>query len=176
MPEPAADAIRQAASTLIAAAPAGAVLAAMRAMLADWPDTRSAAAVTPPRAVRSNGGAPAPTPPADEVRAPQGCSGPQATAAVERDRWDQLRQEVRAALTRRGIAVPALADQLGLAVTTVRTSLQTRSPPSRALQQRLTKWLAAEEGAAPEVAAPGPFRSNGTGAGNGSAGADHAAA
>jgi hypothetical protein len=164
--------LRHAASTLIAAAPAGAVLAAMRAMLADWPDTPSAAAVAPRQAVQSNGGAPAPAPPAAVLRPPQG----RAAAAVESAEWDRQRQAVKAALVRCGGTVKQLAEQFGLAVTTVRTSLQTRSPPSRALQQRLADWLAATpETAAPEVAAPGPFRSNGIAAiGNGAT--DHPAA
>jgi lambda repressor-like predicted transcriptional regulator len=71
---------------------------------------------------------------------------------VERDRWDRLRQEVRAALTSRGVAVPALAARLGKATSTLKSALETKSPPSQVLQQQLTDWLATQEVAAEPAA------------------------
>jgi lambda repressor-like predicted transcriptional regulator len=86
---------------------------------------------------------------------------------VERDRWDRLRQQVRAALTSRGVTVQALAARLGKATSTLKSALETKSPPSQVLQQQLTEWLAAPEVAAEPAAT---FRGNGAGhADNGAA-------
>jgi lambda repressor-like predicted transcriptional regulator len=145
------DSLRQAAMTLLTAAPAGAVLMAMRALLdgleLDRPPGQpvtAPAAAGPPRAnltakVQAN----APAPKADELA-----------------EWERLRQQVRAARQARGITLRALAGELGLAASTVESALQTRRPPSLRLQQHLTDWLAAPVVAAtPEE----PFRPNGPG-------------
>jgi hypothetical protein len=64
----------------------------------------------------------------------------------------------------------ALAEQLGMAKSTLENALQTRRAPSAPTHQRLTNWLGM---LAPEVATPAvPFRGNGAehaGTGNGSA-------
>jgi hypothetical protein len=66
-------------------------------------------------------------------------------------------------LPTRGVTVQALADEFGMARSTVQTALQTRAPPSRAMRARLEAWLAA----APEVAAEAfPFRGTGTSRGH----------
>jgi hypothetical protein len=152
MPEPATDAIRQAASTLIAAAPASAVLAATRALLADWQLELPAATATAPGDS---------TPPEDRAATKASPAAP-TPHADGRAAWEALRQQVRAMLPTRGVTVQALADAFGMARSTVQTALQTRAPPSRALQQRLADWLAA-----PEVAAEAsPFRGTGTSRGH----------
>jgi hypothetical protein len=66
------------------AAPAGAVLAAVRAMLADLPDTPSAAVVAPPQAEWSNGGI-VESPPRPRRRRPS-CHGHRRDLALPRTR------------------------------------------------------------------------------------------
>jgi hypothetical protein len=142
------DSLRQAAMTLLTAAPAGAVLRAMRALLdgleldqpPSEPATAPAAAGPPPATRAAKAQATAPTHYVDELA-----------------EWERLRQQVRAARQARGITLRALAGELGLAASTVESALQTRRPPSLRLQQHLTDWLAA-----PEVAATPtePFRPN----------------
>ena len=144
------DSFRQAAMTLLAAAPAGAVLTAMRALLDGLELDRSpgqpatapaAAAGAPPATLAAKVQATAPAPKADELA-----------------EWERLRQQVRAVRQARGITLRALAGELGLAASTVESALQTRRPPSLRLQQHLTDWLAAPVVAAtPEE----PFRPNG---------------
>jgi hypothetical protein len=167
MPE-ALDSLRQAASTLLAAAPPAAVISAMHALLSGW--ELPAASVAPPLAARSTGGsaaAPAPTTPPAALARPRADpdTAPNTAASApdtERAAWEALRQQVRAMLPTRGVTVQALADEFGMARSTVQTALQTRAPPSRALQQRLADWLAA-----PEVAAEAsPFRGNATSRGH----------
>ena len=143
------DSLRQAAMTLLAAAPAGAVLVAVRALLdgleLDRPPGQPAtapAAAGPPRAtLAAKVQAIAPAQKADELA-----------------EWERLRQQVRAVRQARGITLRALAGELGLAASTVESALQTRRPPSLRLQQQLTDWLVA-----PVVAATPtePFRPNG---------------
>jgi lambda repressor-like predicted transcriptional regulator len=145
------DSLRQAAMTLLAAAPAGAVLVAMRALLdgleLDQPGqpatAPAAAAGAPPVTLAAKVQAIAPAQKADELA-----------------EWEHLRQQVRAVRQARGITLRALAGELGLAASTVESALQTRRPPSLRLQQHLTDWLAAPVVAAtPEE----PFRPNGPG-------------
>jgi hypothetical protein len=180
MSEQQPDALRQAAATLLAGAPAGAVLLAMRALLDGWDASSGVppeAAARPPQAAwRAD----------DKAVAPKPATPSRATAApskaAERAAWDHLRLAVREARAARGVTTEALAKELGLAHATVATALRTRTLPTKRLRQRLTDWLAA-----PEVAVPIPFRrdragptaGNGIGAGNGTSngpdnGADHA--
>jgi len=134
------DSLRQAAMTLLAAAPAGAVLTAMRALLdgleldrsPDQPATAPAAAAgSPPATLAANVLATTPAQKAEELT-----------------EWERLRQQIRAVRQARGITLRALAGELGLAASTVESALHTRRPPSLRLQQQLTDWLVA-----PEVAA-----------------------
>ena len=146
------DSLRQAAMTLLTAAPPGAVLMAVRALLdgleldrpPGQPATAPAAAAAPPPAtLAAKVQATAPAQKADELA-----------------EWERLRQQVRAVRQARGITLRALAGELGLAASTVESALQTRRPPSLRLQQHLTDWLAAPVVAAtPEE----PFRPNGAG-------------
>jgi hypothetical protein len=163
------DPLRQAAVTLLTAAPHGAVILAVRALLDGWEqNTATAAATDPPQAARRAGmnaaAVPAP-PPAASVAPPRGtiATKPQAPVPANADgaAWMQLRQQVREAREARGLTVRALADELGVPLMTLKFALYSKQPPSRSLQQRLTDWLAT----APEVAAipAEPFRPNGAG-------------
>lgn len=152
------NSLRQAAMKLLAAAPAGAVLVAMRALRdgleldpsPGQPATVPAAAQAPPPAILAS---------KVQAKAP-------AQKTDELAEWERLRQQVRALRQARGITLRALAGELGLAVSTVESALQTRRPPSLRLQQHLTDWLAASEVAATPTE---PFRPNGpiTAAGGG---------
>jgi hypothetical protein len=130
------DSLRQAAMTLLAAAPAGAVLTAVRALLdgfeLDRPQSQPAKALSP-----------AVSPPPVKVQA----SAPPENAD-ELAEWERLRQQVRGARQARGITLRVLAGELGLAASTVESALQSRRPPSLRLRQHLTDWLAALEVAA----------------------------
>jgi transcriptional regulator with XRE-family HTH domain len=191
MPEP-LDALRQAAVTLLAAASPGAVLAATRALLADWePDATPAVAVEPLKGVRHGNGlnsAAAPTPPpAASGEAPEAIpvlpplAGAGAAYAAQRRaeeaawftppakapdnaalaEWEELRLRVREARQARGVSIQDLAEQLGMAKSTLENALQCRALPSGPTRTRLTSWLATP---APGVAAETaePFRPNGT--------------
>jgi hypothetical protein len=145
------DSLRQAAMTLLAAAPAGAVLTAVRALLDGWELDRLD---------RSSGrAATAPANAAGHTRVKIQATAP-AQNADELAEWERLRQQVRAARQARGITLRVLAGELGMAASTVESALQSRRPPSLRLQQHLTNWLAA-----PEVAAmpAEPFRPAGAG-------------
>jgi transcriptional regulator with XRE-family HTH domain len=191
MPEP-LDALRQAAVTLLAAASPGAVLAATRALLADWDENiLPAVGGKPLQDVRhgeeQNGvAAPAP-PPAGFPEAPEAipvlpplagagagagaahraqmraaekawfappAKAPDSAALAE---WEELRQRVREARQERGVSIQDLAEQLGLAKTTLENALQCRALPSGRMRQNLEQWLAAPEVAADETM----FRGNG---------------
>jgi hypothetical protein len=170
MPEPQIDPLRAAAATLLAGAPAGAVLLAMRALLDGWDASESAppaAAVRPPQVARQtdgNGAAPKPLPPPRASPAPA-----KAVAAAENAEWERLRLAIRAARTARSLTVHALADELGMAHATIRTALQTHRLPTRRLRQKLTDWLASAQEVSAGVPVL-PFRSGrtGNGTGNGS--------
>ena len=144
------DSLRQAAMTLLAAAPAGAVLTAMRALLdgleLDRPPSHPAAAQS------SAVGLPQAT-----LTAKAQATAPKAEELAE---WERLRQQIRATRQARGITLRVLADELGLKASTVESALQTRRPASLRLQQLLTNWLAAPEVAAASVE---PFRPDGAG-------------
>jgi lambda repressor-like predicted transcriptional regulator len=146
------DSLRQAATTLLTVAPAGAVLIAVRALL-DGLELEQ-----PPGQPAT-----APATAAGRLRATLAAKV-QTTAheqkADELAEWERLRQQVRAVRQARGITLRALAGELGLAASTVESALQTRRPPSQRLQQHLMDWLAA-----PVVAATStePFRPNGPG-------------
>ena len=143
------DSLRQAAMTLLAAAPAGAVLTAMRALLdgleLDRPPSHPAAAQS------SAVGLPQAT-----LTAKAQATAPKAEELAE---WERLRQQIRAARQARGTTLRVLADELGLKASTVESALQTRRPASLRLQQLLTDWLAASGVAATSAE---PFRSDGT--------------
>jgi ribosome-binding protein aMBF1 (putative translation factor) len=167
------DALRQAAAMLLNAASTGAILAAMRGLLADWEAERPAAepAQKPLQAVRAARRAdatPMPAkPPATTVASPQRLPAVAAMAATqdaEREEWEALRQRVREQRNARGLTVAALADALGMARTTTKTALTCRRPPSARLRERLTEWLKTPE----VVPAEDPFRRRtGNGAGRG---------
>jgi hypothetical protein len=74
--------------------------------------------------------------------------------------WERLRQQVRGVRQARGITLRVLADELGMAASTVESALQTRRPGSLRLQQHLMDWLAASEVAAMPAE---PFRHDGAG-------------
>jgi DNA-binding transcriptional regulator YiaG len=185
------DALRQAAVTLLAAASPGAVLAATRALLADWElDATPAAATVAPEGVRHGEGAngtaaPAP-PPAASVGAARAVPAQptltEAGAAYATQRreeeaawfsarptagpnddelaaWKDLRQRVREARQAREVSIQDLAEQLGMAKSTLENALQTRALPSGPIRTRLTAWLAAPEVAADDTM----FRGNGAG-------------
>jgi lambda repressor-like predicted transcriptional regulator len=154
------DSLRQAAMTLLTAAPVGAVLTAVRALLdgleLDRPPGQPAAA---PSAAASR--------PRATLAANVQATTP-AQKANELAEWERLRQQIRAARQARGITLRILADELGLKSSTVESALQTRRPASLRLRQLLTDWLAASEVAATAVE---PFRANGaSGRGPSSAG------
>jgi hypothetical protein len=130
------DSLRQAAMTLLAAAPAGAVLTAVRALLDGLELDRSQ--YQPAKALSAAAGHP---------RVKVQSTAP-ALNADELSEWERLRQQVRAVRQARGITLRVLAGELGMAASTVESALQSRRPPSLRLQQHLTDWLAA-----PEVAA-----------------------
>jgi hypothetical protein len=136
--------LRQAATALISTAAAPVVLAALRTLLAD-PEFAWDVDDTPPLR-------PPPSP------RPQ----PSPTCSPE---WDDLRQRVREAKAARGVTNQMLAEQIGLAFSTLDTAISARRPPGRAMMQRLEDWLDKKPAAAPvpEVTAYGPtFRGNGT--------------
>jgi hypothetical protein len=146
------DSLRQAAMTLLAAAPAGAVLRAVRTLLdgleLDQPPSQ-------PAAVQSDaaGSVQATLTSNVQVAVP-------AQNATELAEWERLRQQVRAVRQARGITLRVLADELGMSASTVESALQTRRPGSLRLQQHLTEWLAASEVAATPAE---PFRPDGAG-------------
>jgi ribosome-binding protein aMBF1 (putative translation factor) len=144
------DALRQAAATLLAAASPGAVLAATRALLADWDEnTLPAAAAGPPQAVRHS----------DEAVETTWAASAAAPKSDEIIAWEDLRQRVREARQARGVSIQTLAEQLGMAKTTLENALQCSALPSTPTRTRLTAWLAAPEVA---VDATEQFRPNGT--------------
>jgi hypothetical protein len=160
---------------LLTAAPPSAVLAALRALLADWDLEQPAAALpAPPRAAgHVNGGETAvtvPTPPRATAPAARPIPTKVQPAAPKADAeqaagWERLRLQVREVRAERGITVQALADELGFKYSTLGTALQTRAVPSLRLRQLLTNWV----NQAPEVASEpvATFRPNGAGqAGN----------
>jgi ribosome-binding protein aMBF1 (putative translation factor) len=146
------DSLRQAAMTLLTVAPVGAVLTAVRALLdgleLDRPPTQPATAQS------------ATTGPARATLSAEVQAAAPAQKADKLAEWERLRQQLRAARQARGITLRVLADELGLAASTVESALQTRRPPSLRLQQHLTDWLAAPEVAAMQAE---PFRPNGPG-------------
>jgi hypothetical protein len=175
MPQP-IDALREAAATLLPAAPPNAVLGALRALIDNWtPDQatdRPPVAATRPLQRRQpvNGAESAPAPAA-------------ATALLDdprRESWETLRLRVREERQSRRLTVAQLAEAIGSSATTLSSALGMRRPPTQRLQERLEAWLT---GASEVVPAEPTFR-NGAGAGHGAAaagkgadtGADHAAA
>jgi hypothetical protein len=153
------DPLRQAAVTLLTAAPLGAVILAVRALLDGWEQGEPLAApVTAPAPAAPPVAARAASQDATVVKARR---TPPTSNGADDAAWMQLRQEVRKAREARGLTVRALADELGMTHTTLKFVLYCRQPPSKAIRKRLTDWLAA----APEVAAAPaePFRPNGAG-------------
>jgi ribosome-binding protein aMBF1 (putative translation factor) len=151
MPE-SLDALRQAAVTLLAAASPGAVLAATRALLADWELEAPSATATRRAPADVTTTSVAKTDPAEAVSTP-------ASMVDKLAAWEALRQRVREARQAHGVSMQALAEQLGIAKTTLENTLQTRALPSVRMRQNLEQWLAAPEVA---VSAAEPFRQNGT--------------
>ena len=153
------DALRQAALALIPAASAGAILAAMRGLLADWESERpDAAAAAPLQGARRPDPALTPAVPPTGLTAPaRSTSGLRAMAAAqdaERESWERLRTEVRERRNERGMTVAQLAEELGASAMTLKTALGMRRPPSARLRERLTEWLKTPE----VVPAEEPFR------------------
>jgi hypothetical protein len=164
------DPLRQAAVTLLTAAPHGAVILAVRALLDGWEQGQPLAPAAEPqqaarRAEGMNAAVVPAVPPAAAVAPPRGTVATKPQALVPNDTdtaaWMPLRQQLRDAREARGLTVRALADELGVPLMTLRFVLYSRQPPSKSLQKRLTDWLAT----APEVAAglAEPFRPNGAG-------------
>jgi hypothetical protein len=140
-------ALREAATALISTAAAPTVLAALRALI----DGTEAAPRSPSE--------PKLTPASRQKAAPRPQHSPRVAPQPDGE-WDTRRREIRAAMLDRGVSYNDLAEQFGVAVTTLRHALGRREPPTRAMRQRLEAWL--ENEPAPAVAEP-PFRSNGTG-------------
>jgi hypothetical protein len=162
MPESEAAVLRHAAATLLSAAPAGAVLNALKALLDSWDPAPTTLPVRPPTL---------PTAPP---------SPPLLDSSDGTSDWEAVRLRVREMRRARGLSMQLLAEQLGMAKSTIENAVQTRRPPSAPVRQRLTSWL--NETLAPEVVAASEptFRGNGTGhgsaiAGNGN-GSEHAGA
>lgn len=116
--------LRQAATALISTAAAPVVLAALRTLLSD------------PEFAWGANDLPTPT--------------VSAAASADDPEWEPLRQRVREAKAVRHITTQGLADELGLAYSTLDNALHARRPPTKALQQRLEDWVNTP---APEVAA-----------------------
>ena len=134
------DALRQAATVLLAEAPLPVVRATLRALLADTEAPPAKAAASPQPQKPKPKAAPTPKPADGE--------------------WDARRREIRAAMLDRGVSYNDLAERFGVAVSTLRHALGRREPPTRTMRQRLEAWLESEP--APAVAEP-PFRANGAG-------------
>jgi hypothetical protein len=151
MPEP-ADAVRQAAMTLLNAAPIGVVLGAMRAMLAGWETEPPTALPSRPAAI--------PTPPAPR----------QSGTSMPDPEWEALRRRVQEIRRERGLSMAELGAAIGVAGVTLNKAISVRKLPTQAMRQRLAAWLAEQSGtaqvAAPEVVVPALFHPNGS-TGNG---------
>jgi hypothetical protein len=142
--------LRQAATALISTAAAPAVLAALRALLAD-PEFAWEAPPRPP---------PSPTPAPTPHRAPS--PAPRAAPPVVDAAWLDLRQQVKAAMTERGADYAGVAQAIGRSEIAVRITLGCRKAPKPIVRTRLQEWI--EQGApavAPAVGAA--FRPNGAG-------------
>jgi hypothetical protein len=169
MSEPQLASLRLAAETLLTAAPPSAVLAALRALVADWDLEQPAAALpAPPRAAGHVNGretavaAPTPTPataPAARPILTKVQSAAPKAATEEAAAWERLRLQVREVRAERGVTVQALANELGFMYSTLGTALQTRAVPSLRLRQLLTIWVNQAPDVASEPAAT--FRPNG---------------
>jgi hypothetical protein len=86
--------------------------------------------------------------------------------------WDALRQQVREAMTKRGVTYEQIAGVIGCSPATARISVGRRQPASQRIQAVLRAWL---EAAPEEVAAAGlPFRSRRTGNGAAAVARPHA--
>jgi hypothetical protein len=152
--------LRQAATALISTAAAPAVLAALRALLAD-PEFAWEAPPRPP---------PSPTPHRAPAPAPRAAPPPRPAAAVAEQpvvdaAWEDLRAAVKAAMAERGVSITDVAAAIGRSEIAARISLGSRKPPRPIVQSRLQAWLADEPTDAPEVAAhvAATFRPNGAG-------------
>jgi hypothetical protein len=73
--------------------------------------------------------------------------------------WEELRQQVKAAMAERGASYADVAAAIGRSDIGVRISLSTRKPPKSIVRSRLQAWL---DQAAPAVAAPSTFPGSGT--------------
>jgi hypothetical protein len=141
------DALRQAATALLATVSPITVKAVLRTLLAE--SAEEPAAKLPKTATA--------------VKQPNGANG-HAAVKGKQPRWEggelaawrDLRHAVRAAMRERGVRLAELARLTGYTEATLETALS-QTKPSAPMWAKLDAWLA------PEVAADGPaFRTNGT--------------
>jgi hypothetical protein len=143
---------------LLNAAPAGAVIRAVKTLL-DAMETNQPpeGAQRPPQGARAANVPPPRPAPAPATRPVKAMSREEDAKRAE---WEALRMRVREMRTERGLTVAQLAEQIGSSAMTLKTCLGMRRPPTHRLRQRLKAWVAQ----APEVAAEPavPFRADRT--------------
>jgi hypothetical protein len=130
--------VRDAAVALIGVAPESTVLTVLR-MLVDAVTPASVQALQAPASAVPR---PVPSPRAKPATSAQpGAADPA---------WEALRQQVKAAMTERGVSYADIAQAIGRSEIGVRISLSTRKPPKPIVRTRLQTWL----DLAPAVASP----------------------
>jgi hypothetical protein len=149
MSMPMLDALRQAASALLNAAPEPIVRTVLRQLLDEVESAPNALAAVLERTIQ------APASPKNGDAAP--------SWAAE---WPKLRMQVRAAMAEREVGFEELGERLGYGTDTVRQAVGTNRPKTQRIAERLAGWVADAAAEAPKKT-PVPFRRNGAGASNG---------